>query len=115
VWWFSGLNRLSVGFALLVVWVSAVVDAYKTAQTFGHSQDWYYRKSYVIPMLLLVGPLALPLLWRSSYFSRGAQWGWTGLVTTVALLFFATPYLLHWLIRRVPELQMAPQRFGIEP
>jgi hypothetical protein len=66
-------------------------------------------------MLLLVGPLALPLLWRSSYFSRPAQWGWTGLVTTVALLFFATPYLLHWLIQRVPELQAVLQQAGVQP
>lgn len=115
MWWFSGLNRLSVVAVFILVWSSACVDAYKTAQIFGQPQDWYYRKSYVIPMLLLVGPLALPLLWHSSYFSRVARWGWTSFVTVVALLFFATPYLLSWLIRRIPELQTTLQQAGIQP
>ena len=115
VWWFSGLTRLTLGLALLIVWLSSVLDAYKTAQTFGQPQDWYFRKAYVVPMLLLVGPLAFPLLWRSSYFARAAKWGWTSLVTTVALLFLATPYLLQWLIQRMPELQAVLQQSGVQP
>ena len=114
-WWLSGLNRLSFTLALIIVWISTVVDAYKTAQTSGQPQEWYFRKSYVVAMLLLVGPLALPLLWRSPYFTRSAQWGWTGLVTTVALLFFASPYLLHRLIQSMPELQAVLQQSGIQP
>jgi hypothetical protein len=104
-WWLSGLNRLSFGFALLGVWLAAILDAYKTAKTFGQSLDWYYRKTYVVPMLLLVGPLALLLLWRSPHFSPSTKRFWTIMVTSVVLLFFATPYLIHWLIQRVPELE----------
>lgn len=115
MWWFSGLNRLTLGLALIIVWTSAMLDAYKTAQTFGQPQDWYFRRAYVVAMLLLVGPLALPLLWRSPYFARAAKWGWTGLVTTVAVLFLATPYLLHWLIQRMPELQTVLQQSGLSP
>lgn len=115
MWWFSGLNRLTLGLALMIVWISSVLDAYKTAQTFGQPQDWYFRRSYVVVMLLLVGPLAFPLLWRSPYFARAAKWGWTGLVTTMVLLFLATPYLLHWLIQRMPELQAILQQSGTQP
>ena len=115
MWWFSGLNRLTLGLALMIVWLSSVLDAYKTAQTFGQPQDWYFRRAYVVTMLLLVGPLAFPLLWRSPYFSRIAKWGWSGLVTTVAALFLATPYLLHWLVQRIPELQAVLQQSGIQP
>ena len=112
---FSGLNRVTMLLALLLVWVSAILDAYKTAQAFGRPQDWFFRRPYVVAMLLLVGPLALPLLWRSPYFSRSARWGWTSLVTMVALLFFATPYLLSWLIQRVPALRAALQQSGFQP
>jgi hypothetical protein len=49
-------------------------------------------------MLLLVGPLALPLLWESENFSRTARWLWTILVSSVVLLFIATPYLLKGIV-----------------
>lgn len=112
---FSGLNRVTMLLALLLVWGAAILDAYKTAQAFGQPQDWYFRRPYVVAMLLLVGPLALPLLWRSPYFSSVARWGWTSFVTAVALLFFVTPYLLSWLIQRIPELRTTLQQSGIRP
>lgn len=86
------------------MWVSAIVDAYKTARTSGQPFDWYYRVPYVVAMLLLVGPLALPLLWRGPYFSRFARWAWTIVVIGGVLLFLAMPYLLSWLIQQVPDL-----------
>lgn len=102
--WLPGLTSVSVALALLVVWVSAILDAYKTAKTSGQPLDWYYRVPYVFAMLLLVGPLALPLLWRSPHFSRFARWGWTIVVIGAVLLFLATPYLLNWLIQQMPDL-----------
>lgn len=102
--WVSGLTGLSLALALPLVWVSAIVDAYKTARTSGQPFDWYYRVPYVVAMLLLVGPLALPLLWRSPYFSRFARWAWTIVVIAGVLLFLAMPYLLSWLIQQVPDL-----------
>ncbi|MGE0821063.1 MAG: hypothetical protein AB7G75_31550 [Candidatus Binatia bacterium] len=111
-WWATGLNRLSLGMALIFLWMSAVADAYKTAQTFGQPLDWYYRRPYVIAMLVLVGPLALPLLWRSPYFSRAAQWLWSTFVVGILLLFLSTPYLLSWLGQKIPELQMVLRTLG---
>jgi len=113
--WLSGLSRVTMLLTLIIVWSSTMLDAYKTAQVFGQPQEWYFRRSYVVALLLLVGPLALPLLWRSPYFSRAARWGWTSLVTTVALLLFTTPYLLSWLIQHIPALQAALQQSGIQP
>ena len=93
IYWQSGLNRITFALALLLVWISAVADAYKSAQAFGQPADFYYRKAYVVSLLLLVGPFALPLLWQSPYFSRTARWTWTVIVVGAALLFILTPYL----------------------
>jgi TM2 domain-containing membrane protein YozV len=97
-YWISGFNRLSAALALLILWISAVVDAYKIALTSGQAPEFYYRRAYVVTMLLLVGPLALALLWRSPNFSRAAQWTWTIIVVGAVLLFIATPYLANRLV-----------------
>jgi TM2 domain-containing membrane protein YozV len=97
-YWISGLNKISTALALALVWISAMTDAYKVAKTSGEPSDFYYRRPYVVAMLLLVGPLALPLLWQSPNFSLTARWTWTVIVVLAALLFIATPYLLKWLI-----------------
>lgn len=94
----AGLNKISLALALLLLWSSAVVDAYKTAKASGRPIKFYYRRAYVVTMLLLVGPLALPLLWRSPYFSRAACWTWTVIVVAAMLAFMATPYMMSWLI-----------------
>lgn len=99
-YWIGGLNALSAGLALLMIWLSAILDAFKVAQAAGQPVDFYYRKGYVVAMLLLVGPLALPLLWRSPNFSSKARWVWTVIVTGAALLFVATPYLVRPLLPR---------------
>jgi len=96
IYWQSGLNRITFALALLLVWISAIADAYKSAQAFGQPPDFYYRKAYVVSLLLLIGPFALPLLWQSPYFSRTARWTWTVIVGGAALLFILTPYLTSW-------------------
>ena len=96
--WVSGFNKVTPALALLLLWVSAAVDAHKMAKTAGQGAEFFYRKSFVVAMLLFVGPLALPLLWQSPNFSRTARWLWTILVVGVALLFLATPYLLKGIV-----------------
>ena len=110
--WLSALAGLSALLALIILWVSAFLDAYVTARTGGEPLDWYYRVSYVVAMLLLVGPLALPLVWKSPHFSRSAKSIWTTVVIGAVLLFMATPYLLSWLMRQMPDLARLLQRSG---
>jgi TM2 domain-containing membrane protein YozV len=93
-YWIAGLNKITVALALLLLWSSAIVDAYRVAKASGQTAEFYYRKAYVVAMLLLVGPLALPLLWQSPNFSAAARWIWTVIVVGVALLFIAAPYLV---------------------
>jgi TM2 domain-containing membrane protein YozV len=102
-YWISGLNKISTLLALLLLWINAVVDAYKAARAPAQASDFYYRRPYVVAMLLLIGPLALPLLWQSPNFSRSGRWIWTFIVVSGVLLFLATPYLMNWLIRQVAQ------------
>jgi TM2 domain-containing membrane protein YozV len=114
-WWLPGSTGLSFILALAVVWISVIVDAYKTAKVFGKPLDWYHRVPYVVAMLLLVGPLALPLLWRSPYFSRFARWTWTFVVVGGLLLFFTIPYLVSWLFAQRPELKPLLEQYRLQP
>ena len=98
-YWVGGFNRIAVALALLLLWVSGAVDAYQSAKTSGRGADFYYRKPYVVAMLLLVGPLALPLLWQSPNFASRGRWLWTVMVVGAALLFIATPYLVKPFVR----------------
>jgi TM2 domain-containing membrane protein YozV len=102
-YWISGLNKISMLLALLLLWISAIADAYKVAKTSGQAADFYYRRPYVVAMLLLAGPLALPLLWQSPYFSPTARWTWSLIVVGGVLLFLTTPYLMNWLIRQAAQ------------
>jgi hypothetical protein len=104
IYWQSGLNRITFALALLLVWSSAIAEAYKSAQASGQPVELFYRKAYVVSLLLLVGPFALPLLWRSPHFSRTARWVWIVLVVGATLLFFLTPHLTSWALRQLsPE------------
>ena len=110
-YWPSGLNKVSIALnialALILLWTSAIVDAYKVAKASGQPSDFYYRRPYVVVMLLLVGPLALPLLWQSPHFSRFARWAWTVIVAAAVIMFIATPYFVDWLIKEAAEMKGA--------
>ena len=103
-YWFSGFNKFSIALALILLWSSAIIDAFKVANASGQPSEFYYRRPYVVAMLLLVGPLAFPLLWQSPQFSRFARWTWTVIVVTAALMFVVTPYLMSWLIKQAPDM-----------
>ncbi len=93
-----GLSKVTALLALLLLWASAAIDAYQMAKVAGQPREFYYRKTFVVAMLFLIGPLALPLLWQSPNFTRIARWLWSILVVGVALLFLATPYLLKGIV-----------------
>jgi hypothetical protein len=52
----------------------------------GQQPQWWESPWMVLPMLFLVlGPLALPMLWRSRRFTRPWKWVLTILVTMMTL------------------------------
>jgi hypothetical protein len=103
-YWLSGFNKFSIALALILLWSSAIIDAFKVAHASGQPSEFYYRRPYVVAMLLLVGPLAFPLLWQSPHFSRFARWIWTVIVVSAAVMFIATPYLMNWIIKQAPDM-----------
>lgn len=81
----SPLTLLLLGLVYLAVLVPAASDAARTAG--GQATPLQSQKTwYVIVMLLVVGPFALPLLWQSPRLSRSAKIGWTIAVILMALL-----------------------------
>ena len=67
-YWISGLNKFSMALALILIWISAMTDAYKVATTAGQPSDFYYRRPYVVAMLLLVGPTRATIAVAKSTF-----------------------------------------------
>src|SRR5438552_18808003 len=63
-YWFSGFNKFSIALALILLWSSAIVDAFKVVNAYGQPSEFSYRRPYDVAMLLLVGPLAFPRLWQ---------------------------------------------------
>lgn len=77
-----------MGIIYLAVMIPAATDAFQTAsgkpRTFAGD-----TVPYVIVMLLLVGPFAIPLLWQSRKFSSRAKVLWTLAVILIAFLAIA--------------------------
>ena len=77
-----------MGGIYLTIMIPAAVDAFQTAS--GRSQTFLSDTvPYVILMLLLVGPFAVPLLWQSRKFSTSAKIAWTAPVILIAFLAIA--------------------------
>jgi hypothetical protein len=81
----TGIARFLMGGIYLAVMIPAALDAFQTVsgrpRTF--STD---TVPYVIVMLLMVGPFAIPLLWQSVKFSKTAKIFWTVAVILIAFL-----------------------------
>lgn len=77
-----------MGGIYLAILVPAALDAFQTAS--GRSRTFTGEpRFYVIAMLCLIGPFAIPLLWQSARFSKSAKILWTVLVILFAFLAFA--------------------------
>lgn len=85
----SGIACFLMGGIYLAVMIPAALDAFQTAS--GRSRTFSGEAiPYVIMMLLMVGPFAIPLLWQSTKFSKMAKILWTVAVILIALLAIAT-------------------------
>ena len=60
---------------------------------------WYYNVVFVLFMLFFVlGPFALPLVWKNAKFSTGVKW----LLTLLTMLYtLGVTLLLWWALRAV--------------
>lgn len=52
------------------------------------SFPWFYRAGFVLTLLFVVGPLALPLVWLSPALSRLTKWLTTVLMVILSLLIY---------------------------
>lgn len=82
----SWLTVVMLGVAYVFIWIPSIIDAYQYAAGARKPLLSGERAWYVIFMLLTVGPAAIPLLWHSPRFSKGAKIGWTIGVILIALL-----------------------------
>lgn len=74
-----------MGLIYLCLVIPAAIDAFQTAS--GRPRTWTGDSvPYVIVMLLMVGPFAIPLLWQSSKFSFFAKVLCTAAVILIAIL-----------------------------
>jgi TM2 domain-containing membrane protein YozV len=77
-----------MGGIYLAVMIPAAVDAFQTAS--GRPRTFTADTvPYVIVMLLMVGPFAIPLLWQSRKFSTSAKIAGTLSIILIALLGIA--------------------------
>jgi TM2 domain-containing membrane protein YozV len=77
-----------MGGIYLAVLIPAASDAFQAAS--GRPRTFTADTvPYVIVMLLMIGPFAIPLLWQSIKFSNRAKVLWTVLVILIALLGIA--------------------------
>jgi len=77
-----------MGGIYLAVMIPAALDAYQTAS--GRPRTFTADTvPYVIVMLLMVGPFAIPLLWQSRKFSTFGKIVWTLVVIMISLLGIA--------------------------
>lgn len=81
-----------MGGIYLAIMIPAALDAFRTAsgQPKTFSGD---TVPYVIVMLLMVGPFAIPLLWQSAKFSKTAKIVWTVGIILIALFAIAVTTL----------------------
>jgi hypothetical protein len=72
---------------------------------------WYYNVWFVLFMLFFVlGPLGLPLVWKSPRFSRGVKWALTALTLAWTLwLIDATIRVTTSVLDRVEQFNQTLQ------
>lgn len=71
---------------------------------------WYFDSKFVLLMLFIFGPFALPLVWFSPKFSTTWKIGTTLLAVVIAILLGkVTAMMFHFLSERLKDIQAASQ------
>jgi TM2 domain-containing membrane protein YozV len=85
----TAIAWILMGGIYLAVMIPAALDAFQAAS--GRPRAFKGdSRLYVVVMLLMVGPFAIPLLWQSGRFSKTAKIVWTLAVVLIALLAVVT-------------------------
>ncbi|MFA5159287.1 MAG: hypothetical protein WC484_02140 [Candidatus Omnitrophota bacterium] len=85
----TAIGCFLMGGIYLAVVIPAALDAFQTAS--GRPRTFTADTiPYVIVMLFMVGPFAVPLLWQSRKFSTPAKIAWTIAVILIAFLAIIT-------------------------
>ena len=66
---------------------------------------WYYSKAFVWILLLSIGPIGLPWLFKSPKFTQTSKWVITILILSISLLPFYLGYYFHRLINNPEDLK----------
>lgn len=74
------------------------------------SVAWYFETKFIMVMLFIFGPLALPLVWLSPKFSIAWKIGTTILAVVIAILLGkVTAMMFSFLNERLKDIQAASQ------
>ena len=110
----SWLSALLLAAVYPFLWLPAVLDAYQHAGGLPESILSNTPRWCVVIMLFAIGPMAVPLLWQSPGFSRGAKILWTIVVISIALaavllILAVGPVVASWLENNSALLEMSRQ------
>ena len=66
---------------------------------------WYYQTWTLIVAFLVIGPFALPLLWKNPQYSRFTKILWTFIIVGGTIyLTVVTGQLIQYLIKQIQQL-----------
>ena len=87
----TAIAWILMGGIYLAVMIPAAAEAYQVTLREKKAKTWMGDSiAYVIVMLLMVGPFAIPLLWQSGRFSKTAKIVWTLVVILIAVFAIVT-------------------------
>ena len=97
----SHVSVLFLELAYLSVWVASIVEASDQTPKSRQSLLAGERAWFLVLMLAMAGPLALPMLWHSKQFSRRRKIAWTlvvisALVVGILSVILLGPQLEAW-------------------
>jgi hypothetical protein len=94
-----------------LIWLPAVIDAWRIAKGGHTALLGGESKLYVVTMLSCTGPLALPLLWQSPKFGVASKIAWTTVlllsIGAALWMFIAIGPVVDELLRDFKELELS--------
>jgi hypothetical protein len=68
--------------------------------------QWYYKTGFILVMIAVVGPFALPMVWKHPRYSRTIKfWTTLGVLALTVALLAATYFLMLWFLDTLQKLR----------